>query len=86
LFQGPWTGILLAALTGSVGVVALAAGLEGYLLRSANWLERGLFVAAALLLIHPGLVTDTLGIALLVAGLASQKLRPPDLAVAAPAT
>jgi len=82
LFQGPWTGILLAAVTGGVGVVALAAGLEGYLLRTANWPERGLFVAAALLLINPGLLTDALGIGLLVVGLASQKLRAPDLAVA----
>jgi TRAP-type uncharacterized transport system fused permease subunit len=82
LFQGPWTDIAFAALTGGVGVVALAAGLEGYLLRSANWPERGLFVAAALLLINPGLLTDALGIALLIIGLASQKLRAPDLAVA----
>jgi UPF0716 family protein affecting phage T7 exclusion len=66
-----------------VGAVTLAAGLEGYLLRSANWLERGLFVGAALLLIDPGLVTDAIGIGLLLTGLASQKLRAPDLAVTA---
>ena len=76
LFQGPWTEIGLAVLTGGVGVVALAAGLEGYFIRTATWLERGLFVAAALLLIDPGLVTDLIGAALLGGALMMQRLRP----------
>jgi TRAP transporter 4TM/12TM fusion protein len=76
LFQGTWTEISLAVLTGGVGVVALAAGLEGYFIRSATWLERGLFVAAALLLIDPGLVTDLIGAALLGGALMMQRLRP----------
>ena len=42
LFQGPWGEIAQAVVTGGIGVVALAAGLEGYLLRPATWLERGL--------------------------------------------
>ena len=78
LFQGPWSGIAQALITGSIGVVALAAGLEGYLLRSATWLERGLLLAAALLLIDPRLVTDLLGLLLLGLALAAQKLRRPD--------
>jgi TRAP transporter 4TM/12TM fusion protein len=82
LFQGTWTEVLVAMLTGIVGVVALAAGLEGYFLRTASWLERALFVAAALLLIHPGLVTDVAGLALLVVGLGLQRLRPDPMATA----
>ena len=62
LFQGSWIEITQAVVTGGVGVVALAAGLEGYLFRRATWLERALFVAAALLLIDPRLVTDLLGL------------------------
>jgi TRAP transporter 4TM/12TM fusion protein len=76
LFQGAWTEIGVAVLTGGVGVVALAAGLEGYFIRSATWLERGLFVVAALLLIDPGLVTDLIGAALLGGALMMQRLRP----------
>ena len=57
-------------------MVALAAGLEGYFLRAATWIERGLFLAAGSLLIDPQLVTDLLGLLLLVAALAAQKLRP----------
>ena len=78
LFQGPWGEIAQAVVTGSIGVVALAAGLEGYLLRSATWLERALLLAAALLLIDPRLVTDLLGLLLLAVALAAQKLRRPD--------
>ena len=69
-------------MTGGIGVVALAAGLEGYLLRTATWLERGLLLAAALLLIDPQLMTDLLGLLLLAAVLAAQKLRRPDPVVA----
>jgi TRAP transporter 4TM/12TM fusion protein len=82
LFQGPWGEIAQAVVTGGIGVVALAAGLEGYLLRTATWLERGLLLAAALLLIDPQLVTDLLGLTLLGAALLMQRLRPPDPVVA----
>ncbi|HET8578109.1 MAG TPA: TRAP transporter fused permease subunit [Methylomirabilota bacterium] len=76
LFQGSWGEIIQAAVTGSVGVVALAAGLEGYFIRTATWLERGLLIAAAFLLIDPRLVTDLIGLVLLGAALGMQKLRP----------
>jgi TRAP transporter 4TM/12TM fusion protein len=86
LFQGSWLEILQAVVSGMVGVIALAAGLEGYFYRAATWLERGLFLAAAFLLIDPGFVTDVIGITLLVAALALQKLRRPDPTVAAMGT
>jgi TRAP transporter 4TM/12TM fusion protein len=76
LFQGTWPEVLRAVLTGTLGVVALAAGLEGQLLRPATWLERGVLVVAALLLIDPGLATDLIGLGLLAGAVALQKLRP----------
>ncbi len=75
LFQGSWIEIAQAVLSGGVGVVALAAGLEGYFLKTATWFERGLFLAAAFLLIDPQLVTDVIGLTCLGAGLLSQRLR-----------
>jgi TRAP-type uncharacterized transport system fused permease subunit len=45
--------------------MCLAAGLMGYLLRTCTWWERPLLVAAALLLIKPGYVTDAIGLVLL---------------------
>ena len=85
LFQGAWTEIAQALVSGGIGVIALAASLEGYWLRTASWFERGLFMAAAFLLIDPRLVTDLVGLMLLVFALALQKLRRPDPVVAQPA-
>ncbi|MGH7279397.1 MAG: TRAP transporter permease [Candidatus Rokuibacteriota bacterium] len=84
LFDGTWPEIGRAVLTGTIGVIALAAGLEGYFLRVTNWLERALFVAAAGTLIDPGLYTDLVGLAVLAAGLGLQKLRPAPAPVAQP--
>jgi TRAP-type uncharacterized transport system fused permease subunit len=75
LFAGPWTEILRAVLTGMIGVIALAAALEGYFVRTATWFERALFLAAAFLLIDPGALTDLIGGVVLVAAIGSQKLR-----------
>ncbi|MBL8347052.1 MAG: TRAP transporter fused permease subunit [Rubrivivax sp.] len=61
---GDWLAIGHATATAIAGVVLLAAGLFGYLLRSATMLERALLVAAALLLIKPGWITDLAGAAL----------------------
>ncbi len=82
LFAGTWMEILRALLTGMVGVIALAAGLEGYFMRLANWLERALFLAAAFLLIDPGAVTDLIGAGVLAIAILMQKLRPMPQAAA----
>jgi TRAP-type uncharacterized transport system fused permease subunit len=82
LFQGPWPEILRAVATGTIGVIALAASLEYYFLRRATWLERGLFFAAAMLLIDPNVVTDVIGIGLLAVGLLLQKLWVPRSMIA----
>ena len=74
LFSGTWDEILRAFVTGSIGVVALAASMEGYFLRVTHWLERLLLFAAALLLIDPDVITDVIGLGILCAVLLSQKL------------
>ena len=56
--------------------MALAAGLEGYFIRSGRWWERVLFIGAAFMLIKPGLYTDLIGLGLLVLALGLQRLRP----------
>ena len=65
---------LPAVTSASLGCVLLAAGLFGYLLRECSAWQRVALVAAALLLIKPGWVTDGIGLALLGAVLASQWL------------
>lgn len=74
LFIGEPLEIARAFVTAVVGVTALAAGLQGYLVRPANWLERILFLGAAFTLIHPKLTTDLIGLALLAAAVLMQVL------------
>jgi TRAP transporter 4TM/12TM fusion protein len=70
LMIGDWQTTVHAFVTATFGVVLLSAGLFGYLLRAAAMWERALLVAAAVLLIKPGLITDLIGVGLfaLVAG------------------
>jgi TRAP transporter 4TM/12TM fusion protein len=62
LMIGDWTVTLHAMASATVGVILLAAGLFGYLLRPlAHW-QRALLITAALLLINPGWLTDFVGL------------------------
>lgn len=85
LLQGAPLEIAWTAVTACVGVLALAAGSMGFLLRPAGWVARLALLAAALLLIKPGLSTDLAGLGLLAAVVALQRLRPVPVAAAAPA-
>ncbi|MDR5905249.1 TRAP transporter fused permease subunit [Franzmannia qiaohouensis] len=58
--------IALAVGSGVLGIIALAGSTIGYFLRPCSWLERGLLLAAALMLITGQLVTDVIGIVLIV--------------------
>jgi TRAP transporter 4TM/12TM fusion protein len=64
LLIGDWIDVVHSAITATSGCLLLAAGLHGYLIVRATWLERGLMVAAAVTLIQPGWVTDAIGVAL----------------------
>jgi TRAP transporter 4TM/12TM fusion protein len=64
LMIGDWTTTLHAMVSATVGVMLLAAGLFGYLLRPVTHWQRVLLVAAAVLLIKPGWLTDLIGLAL----------------------
>ncbi|MEW9672481.1 TRAP transporter permease [Ammoniphilus sp. 3BR4] len=53
---------LFAILTATIGMLGISAGLIGYWLRAMAWWERLWAIAAGLLLIIPGLITDTVGL------------------------
>jgi len=72
LMIGAWHEILQSFVTASIGTVCLAAGLFGYLARTALIWERLFLLGAAILLIKPGLVTDLTGAALVLSVLVSQ--------------
>ncbi|WP_018922074.1 TRAP transporter permease [Salsuginibacillus kocurii] len=77
LFDGSsYTASIIAMLTAIVGVVALASGLQGWLLSRAVWTQRIALFVAALLLVEPTLIYDALGMALLAGIVVWQKLKP----------
>ncbi|MBI5969403.1 MAG: TRAP transporter permease [Deltaproteobacteria bacterium] len=73
LFQGPYHQILLAFCTATIGAISLAAGVEGWLFYRCTYFQRALMLAAALLLIKPGIITDLLGLALFGSVILMQK-------------
>jgi TRAP-type uncharacterized transport system fused permease subunit len=75
LLHGTPGEIALAIPTSIVGSIFLAAGLMGYLFKPATWWERGLLLAAALLLVDPGLTTDLVGLGCFAVVGASQYAR-----------
>jgi TRAP transporter 4TM/12TM fusion protein len=72
LMIGDWTVILHSFITATIGTICLAAGLFGYLLREARPWERIALLAAAFLLIKPGIITDLIGAGLLLGVVMSQ--------------
>lgn len=63
------TNNLVTALLGMIGV---GAAMIGFCVAPMNWFERVWFGIAGLMLIDPGLVTDIIGIAMLVVGFVIQ--------------
>ncbi|MEA4897512.1 MAG: TRAP transporter permease [Eubacteriales bacterium] len=59
-----WWNILQMAVTALIGMMGVGVALEGYFTRRANWVQRLMFLAAGLMLIDPGLVTDLIGVGL----------------------
>lgn len=58
--------VILICITSLIGIFAVSASLEGYLMHRMAWYERIISLAGGLLLIYPGIVTDTIGIALIL--------------------
>jgi TRAP transporter 4TM/12TM fusion protein len=76
LLKGELLPTLLTVATAAIGILALAGGAQGWLLREATRVERALLVAAGLLLVYPGAVTDLVGLGLIAIVFARQKLVP----------
>ncbi|MFZ5966701.1 MAG: TRAP transporter permease [Bacillota bacterium] len=74
LIDTTMAGAVLVAVTASIGVVALGAAVEGYLLAKLNIGFRVLMLVSALSLIKPGIYTDVAGIAIFAAVFIFQKV------------
>jgi TRAP-type uncharacterized transport system fused permease subunit len=85
LMMGSWPQILLASGTAALGVVCLAAGLQGWLRCRATLVDRAILLGAGILLVFPDPVADTIGLAGFLAVLGLQSLRRSPGGAPAPA-
>ncbi|CAN5169659.1 hypothetical protein BH18CHL2_BH18CHL2_01500 [soil metagenome] len=67
----------IATISACAGIIAIVAGVGGYLLRATSLPERAILVAAVLLLLAPGGIGDALGLGLFAIALALQAPLPP---------
>jgi len=56
--------VILICITSLVGIFGVSAALEGWLLQTMSWYERVISAVGGLMLIYPGLITDTVGLCL----------------------
>ena len=85
LLEGPWPNILWTNLTALVAVVAIGAGVGGWLFTRVRLVERIALVLAGILLFYPSWIADLVGFAVfaaLAAMLWYRALRAPDAATA----
>jgi TRAP transporter 4TM/12TM fusion protein len=76
LADANWLSIGVVTLTAAIGIVALAGGLQGWLMRKTMGPERIMLIVAGLMLVYPRALFDYIGAALVVAVIVMQKLRP----------
>ena len=57
--------VILVIITSFVGMTGVAAGLEGYLIRPMNAIERIIAAVGGLFMLYPGILTDIIGIVLI---------------------
>ena len=74
LVQGSFMDIGIAVGTSVIGVIAIAAAVQNFLIGPLNIVQRIMLFAGAVLLIFPGIMTDGLGIALTAIVVIWQKL------------
>lgn len=74
---------IMIIITSLIGMAAVAAAVEGYLLRPVNPVLRVILGAAGLMMLYPGAVTDVIGIGAIVSILVSEYYQNKKLGVRA---
>ncbi|MFI4923776.1 MAG: TRAP transporter permease [Vicinamibacteria bacterium] len=73
--DGSWAGVAWIAATAIVGIVALACGVQGWLMGRLSAIERTLLIAAGLALVYPASWSDAAGLVGIVAVVVFRWLR-----------
>jgi TRAP-type uncharacterized transport system fused permease subunit len=77
LLIGDWYTSLTSCISATIGVMCLAAALQGYLTHELRAWQRLILAVAAYLLIEPGYVSDAIGLGLLAVAYLSSRHAPP---------
>ena len=75
LGNADWGSIALVTFTAAIGIAALAGGLQGWLFRRTNLVERVMLIVAGFLLVYPKAMFDVIGFALVALVVLMQWLR-----------
>ena len=78
-----WVQALHTIITATVGIIALATGVQRYFLMPTKFYEQALLLLSAFSLIVPGLMTDTVGFSALALVFILQRARQRKLLIAA---
>lgn len=82
LMQGSASEIAIAFCTALTGVIGVASGMQNWLLMRCRLWERVVLLSSGLMLIFPGLVTDTIGLSCLAIVFFVQRFRRGSLVTA----
>ncbi|MBV9360568.1 MAG: TRAP transporter fused permease subunit [Betaproteobacteria bacterium] len=74
-----WGSIAIVTITAAIGIVALAGGLQGWLLRKTTVYERWMLILAGFLLVYPTSSADVIGTILVIAVVALQWFHKPAI-------
>lgn len=75
LMQGSAMDVTQACVTSIIAMYALAGSMQGYLLITANIIERAVLLTGGLTMLYPGTMTDLVGLGCLIGVLALQLAR-----------
>ncbi len=70
----PWYEIVLLVVTALCGIYIISTGMEGFMYKKMSWFERILALVGGLCMVVPGIVTDAVGLALIVVVFIIQKI------------
>jgi len=82
LLKGSWGGILWTTVTAMVGLLALAAGVTGWLIRKTTRVEQAMLIASGLILVYPGWLQDLIGFILFALAILLQKIMRESVSLA----
>lgn len=75
MINAPWYGILMMAATALVGMFGIAMGMQRFYMSKLNPVQQLMALAGGLMLIHPALLTDAAGIALIAVVILWQRVQ-----------